>query len=177
MLLSGGWQHEQEIFSTNGFPLEIMGGGAFAVFFLVWWGIPASNKWQADKLVDGLCAKDGGIKVYETVKLSPERFSEFGEILIPLKKDAKSTDEYFFTSETTWIIPEGNQVRDLDLRRDHDKLFRAQDGRLLAESVGYSRRGGDPASPAHPSYYACPQHAGVKYMNQKVFIHKGEIAK
>ena len=146
-------------------------GMVFVILLSIWFGIPSFNKWQADKLVDELCAKDGGIRVYETVKLLPERFNEFGEILVPLKKDAKSTDEFFFTSETQWIIPEGAQVRDLDLRRYNDRLFRARDGKLLAEGIGYSRRGGDAAGPWHPSHHECSTQSDIKYVNQKTFSH------
>lgn len=129
------------------------------------------NKWQADKQVDELCAKDGGIKVYETVKLPAKRFGEFGEIYVPEKKYAKPTDEYYYTSETLWIIPEGTQVRDIALWRHDDKLFRTKDGKLLAEGIGYARRGGDAAGPWHPSGYLCPTQSDIKYVNQKTFIH------
>lgn len=147
-------------------------GIALVFMATIWWGIPAVNKWRVDKAVDELCAKDGGIKVYEAVRLSEEKFNEFGEVYVPTKKNAKSMDEYYYTNETTWIIPEGKQVRDIDLRRYHDRLFRAKDGKLLAEGVGYSRRGGDAVGPWHPSHYACPAQSDEKYINQKVFIHE-----
>lgn len=145
-------------------------GIVLVVLFAVWSGIPAYNKWQADKRVDALCAKDSGIKVYETVKLPADKFSEFGEIYVPEKSYAKPTDEYYYTSETQWIIREGTQVRDLDLRRYHEKLFRVADGKLLAEGVGYARRGGDAAGPWHPSSHSCPVQSGTKSMNQQTFI-------
>jgi hypothetical protein len=49
------------------------------LFFILWQGVPAFNIWQADNLVDELCAKDGGVKVYETVILPKERFNEWGQ--------------------------------------------------------------------------------------------------
>lgn len=145
-------------------------GLAVVVLFSVWLGIPTFNKWRADKLVDELCAKDGGIKVYERVKLPAARFSEFGEIYVPPQKSALPIDEYFYTSETQWIIPEGTQVRDIALWRYHDKLFRAEDSKLLAEGVGYARRGGDAAGPWHPSGYSCHGQSDIKYVSQKTFI-------
>ncbi|MBL1278601.1 MAG: hypothetical protein COB30_021205 [Ectothiorhodospiraceae bacterium] len=151
---------------------------AITIFLLIWWGIPAFNKWQADKMVDGLCAKDAGIKVYEIVKLPAEKFSESNRyskisgVYVPSQKYAKSTDEYYYTSETQWIIPDGPQIGDLDLRRYHTKLYRVKDGKLLAEGVGYSRRGGDAVGPWHPSSYGCVRAPGTKNMNQQVFIRE-----
>ncbi len=31
--------------------------------------------------VDRLCAIDGGLKIYETVSLPPEKFNEYGQII------------------------------------------------------------------------------------------------
>lgn len=161
----------KSLISTLAHP-RILGWIVFIFLFAAWGGIPAFNKWRADKKVDELCAKEGGIEIYGTVKLPAEKFTEFGEIYVPQKKQAKSSDEYFYTTETTWIIPEGTQVRDLTLWRDHYKLFRAIDGKLLAESIVYARRGGDAAGPWHPSHYACPAQAGGKRVNQRVFIRE-----
>jgi len=145
------------------------------ILLSVWWGVPAFNKWQADKMVDELCAKDAGIKVYETVKLPEEsfsaakNFSKITGIYLPEKKYAKPTDEYYYISEMQWIIPDGPQIGDLDLYRYHEKIYRVKDDKLLAESVGYSRRGGDAAGPWHPSSYSCVRSPGAKNMNQQVF--------
>lgn len=39
-----------------------------------------SEKARLDKEVDRLCAIDGGIKVYETVLLPPDKFNQWGEV-------------------------------------------------------------------------------------------------
>lgn len=146
-------------------------GIASLLLLILWWGVPSFNKWRADRLVDELCAKDGGIKVYETVTLSKDRFSKFNEIYVSQKKDWKSPEEYYSTSETTWIIPEGRKFGELDMWRYHDRLFRASDNKILAEGIGYSRRGGDAIGRVHPSHYTCSISADIKYVNQKTFIH------
>ena len=51
---------------------------------------------MADAEVRRLCEKDGGIKVYETVKLPAERFDEYGRISIAKKENMKSTDKFYF---------------------------------------------------------------------------------
>ena len=39
-----------------------------------------TEKDRLDREVERLCAIDGGIKVYETVKLSAERIEQYGQI-------------------------------------------------------------------------------------------------
>lgn len=133
----------------------------FALLIGLWWGIPTYRKANANAMVRELCAKDGGVKVYETVKLPVERFDKYGNVMFgsrlgpPLKQLAKEGDDFFYTWEKTWIIPE-TSVGALTVWRDHQKLFRATDQKLLGESISYSRRGGDPIGPWHPSSFGCP---------------------
>ncbi|OQW84176.1 MAG: hypothetical protein BVN30_04060 [Proteobacteria bacterium ST_bin16] len=47
-----------------------------------------------------LCAIDGGIKVYETVKLTAERFDRYEQISIPFEADIRPGDEYYCESST-----------------------------------------------------------------------------
>jgi len=151
---------------------------AITIFLLIWWGIPAFNKWQADKMVDDLCAKDAGITVYEIVKLPIERFSaarnfsKISGIYVPPQKHAKPEDEYYYTSEIQWIIPKGTQIRDLSLWKSYYRIFRIKDDDLLAVDVNYTRLGGDAIGPWHPSHYGCVRAPGSKNVKQQVFIKK-----
>ena len=77
------------------------------------------EKNRLDVQVKELCAKDGGIKVHETVKLPPDRFDQHGTVRIPSRQDAKPSDEYYFESETSYF-KQGNP----DMRRSHDKIIR-----------------------------------------------------
>lgn len=157
--------------TQSNFRTKFLIGIAVAIFLSLWVGVPMFKKWQADKLVDQLCAKDGGIIIYETVKLPADRFSKFGEIYVP-KRGATLTREYYYTSDTQWIIPEAIKFGNLDLRRVNIKLYRAIDGKLLAESIGYSRRGGEVYFlPSHPSHYNCSFKYGIKNVSKSVFIH------
>lgn len=93
------------------------GAIACCLLFLV-----GCEKSRLDEEVRQLCAKDGGIKIYETVKLPSERFDQHGNIKIPSKKDANPSDEYYYESETIFLRS-GNP----DLRRSHDKIIRRHD--------------------------------------------------
>lgn len=153
----------------------------FLVFLLVWLGLPAFNKWRADKLVDELCAKDAGIKVYETVKLPKERFNEWGQFYVPDIRFMKATDEYY-TEHVNIYYKDGMPIMDnshkdesLDVWQSHYKLYRKVDYKLLGESIGYSRRGGDPIGPWHMSSYTCPDNFGNTALSQQIFKIDQEV--
>jgi hypothetical protein len=150
----------------------------FALLIGLWWGVPTYRKASADAMVKDLCAKDGGVKVYEIMKIPSERFSPYGNVIFPgnknlppIQKEVKSTDEFYVTSETTWLVPESG-FGSLAIWRSHQKLFRAADHRLLGESISYSRRGGDPFGPWHSSSFGCPSDADIVYLVKKAFVKK-----
>lgn len=132
-------------------------GVIVAVFFGAWWGIPTFNKWRADRQVDELCAKDGGIAVYEQVTLPKERFNNLGQPQLPDKKYVKPGDEYFSTWLTNDISGNSNTgpINALVIFRSEHNYFRKSDEKILGRLVTYARRGGDPIGPWHPSHYSC----------------------
>ena len=127
------------------------------------------EKYVLDQQVKEMCAKDGGIKVYETVKLSPEKFDKYGVVRIPSKQDAKLEDEYYYEWKVH-IYVEGNP----SLRRDHFLVIRKSDSKLLGEAISYARRGGDMPGPWHPSSCRCPEVSGNAILHQRVFTQSRE---
>jgi len=121
-----------------------------------------------DTQVRELCAKDGGVKVYETVKLPAEKFDQFGAVRIPSKQDAKPSDEYYYESETTYYKT-GNP----DMRRSHDKIIRRSDGKVLGEFIYHARRGGDMPGPWHGSSFGCPDLSTLPNFENSIFV-KGD---
>ena len=140
--------------------------GTLVAMLLValWWGVPTYRKVKADAMVDKLCAKDGGLTVYEKVALPAGRFDKNGNIQIPIEQ--KSGSDYYLVSESEWIVPYTGEG-DISISRQIYKVYRANDKKLLGESVSYLRRGGDPISPAHLSSYRCPNDVGIE---RRVFI-------
>jgi hypothetical protein len=126
-----------------------------------------------DDEVRRLCAIDGGIKVYETVKLPAEKFNQWGQVTfaIPLKEAARPDDQYFYEWKTDYYRKEIPY-----LYRNHFKLFRVQDVALLGEAIGYVRRGGDAPGPWHDSSFDCPSDAGITNLKQRVFTIRQEKA-
>lgn len=135
--------------------------GAIAVVVLgVWLGIPTFNKWQADKLVDELCAKDGGIKVYEVVTLPKERFNQWGQFEVRDEKHMKSGDEYYSVWNTSDIEGKHNStdISVLTIYKHHIGIYRARGKEIIGEAIAYVRRSGDPIGPWHPSSHSCPEN-------------------
>jgi hypothetical protein len=136
----------------------------FLVLFGLWWGVPSFLKWRADLQVKELCAKDAGVKVYETVMLPPDKFDKWGNVRFLLNQDRKM----ILNGEYQLIIK--NHYYDkvyLSLRRIQSEIRRLSDGKLLGEAVSYSRVGGDPIGPWEASHNRCPDRLGLE---KKVFI-------
>ena len=144
---------------------RIISLGVFtSVLFGLWWGVPTYRKANADAMVNELCARDGGIKVYETVKLPARRFDQYGVVRVPF--ELKPDGDFYLKSENKWVVPYTNEGN-ISIARENYKLYRVTDGKLLGEVVTYVRRGGDPPSPAQPTYYRCPNDIGIE---KKVFL-------
>lgn len=123
------------------------------------------EKARLDEQVRELCAKDGGIKVYEQVKLSADKFEKFGDINFyhPSQKEALGP-EYVFERQQTFY-KRGNP----EMWRFHYRVLRRKDQKLLGESVLYARRGGDMPGPWHESSFSCPKDAGDVFLLRQIF--------
>lgn len=130
---------------------------------LLW--IAAGEKMLADMRVNRLCAKDGGIRVYENVGLPAERFDKYGQLRIPVRERAKPDDEYYYV----WLYESSRQGR-VTVRRDHFLVYRRVDQKLLGESVSYARQGGDLPGPWHGSTFRCPGDTGLTNLKGQIFV-------
>ena len=89
---------------------------------------------EADRLdaeAQRLCAIDGGVKVYETVVLPPDKFNELGQALVPLGQDDRGWGYYVKSEEKKLFGDEGTPK----LIRFVESVVRASDGKTLATSV------------------------------------------
>lgn len=122
-------------------------------------------KWWYDRQVSELCAKDGGVKVYETVKLPAEKFNQWGQVRIPNKNKAKPSDEYYYESAMHYL-----RNSNPEMWQSHYKVYRQFDNELLGESISYTRRGGDAPGPWHESSFRCPDNSDITDLNKQLFI-------
>lgn len=112
--------------------------------------ISNARKAYYDLQVRALCAKDGGVMVYETVRLTAERFDELKRKNFVLEYQAKPTDEYYIET-AKHHYREGH----LNVYRAHSKVLRRSDGKVLGEYIRYARVGGDLPGPWHHSSFSC----------------------
>jgi len=117
------------------------------------------DKAELDAEVKRLCAIDGGVKVYETVKLPAERFNKLGQVHLPSIEYAKEDTDYYYVLTTTNIRGNSNaeQTTDPVIWRSEYQIVRKADKKVMAELVSYTRRGGDLPGPWHTSHYTCPE--------------------
>lgn len=130
-------------------------------------GCATPSQLAVDAEVERLCAIDGGVKVYETVKLPADRFNQWGQINFYKPTQGENTlgPEYVFRRETTYYR-QGNP----DMFRMHTRIIRRSDGRLLGESVYYKRGGGDLPGPWHGSSFMCPDPTAANDVLRQVFV-------
>jgi len=126
------------------------------------------SKSELDVEVTRLCAIDGGVKVYETVKLPPEKYNKlldkFGRLWLPRRSEAKDSDEYYIES-VQYYYHQGNP----EMWRTEYRVMRAMDQKVLGVSVRYTRRGGEISGPWHESSYGCPDAAKQISVEKEIF--------
>ncbi|QOJ23449.1 MAG: hypothetical protein HRU78_07095 [Gammaproteobacteria bacterium] len=137
-----------------------------------------TEKARLDREVDRLCAIDGGIRVYETVKLPPDKFNERGEVIFyqPTQRIEDSLGlEYIFQWDVHYYKkgdPAVTGPQDTVMKRTHIQIIRKSDMKILGEFVLYSRGGGDFPGPWAPSSYRCPSAAKASSgkLMRRIFI-------
>ena len=138
--------------------------------------LPAGcEKASLDQQVKELCAKDGGVKVYETVTLPAEKFNQWGQpnFYKPTKRENALGTEYIFKEDRHYYRRDNPEMS-----RTHYQIFRRSDSKLLGETVLYARGGGDMPGPWHESSFTCPDpnKAGDVALLAEIFIlHKGYL--
>jgi hypothetical protein len=124
------------------------------------------EKDRLDDQVRELCAKDGGVKVYETVILPAENFEANGRLKVFKQSlgEAALGPDYIFKSSILYY-KKGNP----EMSRQNFQIFRRRDGKLLGESIFYGRGGGDLPGPWHGSSFTCPDPTAVESIELVVF--------
>lgn len=128
-------------------------------------GLSGCERHALDRQMEELCKKDGGIKVYETVKLPPSEFSNTGQPLAKYVPIAKSPEDYlgpdyrYVQKQEVLAGKNANTEKgEGRLWRWHSSIYRRSDERLLGESISYGRSGGDGFTFGfQPSSNHCPK--------------------
>lgn len=145
-----------------------------AIVALLVLGCATPTQLLLDAEVDRLCAVDGGMRVYETIKLPPDKFNQWGQVnfYLPTQRENALGQEFLFKEERRWLKTGDSATSEATLLRTYFSVTRKVDNRLLGESVSYGRGGGDIPGPWHPSSYRCPKpgEAGDVALLMKIFV-------
>lgn len=127
----------------------------------------AGKKMYWDARVRLLCAKNGGIRVYERVRLPTSQFNRWGQINFyrPTQGANALGSKFAFIAKTHYLKRTNPQVS----RRTY-RVYRRSDQKLLGEVVVYGRGGGDFPGPWHESNFRCPRGVGENSLFKEVFI-------
>jgi hypothetical protein len=148
-------------------------------------GCVSCSKMKMDAEVDRLCAIDGGIKIYETVSLPPEKFNKYGQINF-YHGNLKNTlgSDYIWKWDVKYLHPGGDPNASPRMWRDHFQIIRRSDGKLLGESISYSRYGGDSrflnelmGGPPESHHRCLEEETGNVKLNDGVFIKQTETGR
>ena len=137
---------------------------AGAIFTIVVGGC-SREKDLLDEEARKLCAKDGGVKVYEVVKMPVKMFDQLGVVTFPDATEKRPLGTGYVLEEDTKYYRKGNP----SLRSEYAKIIRSADGKTLGEFRSYHRVGGDWPGPWHESTFACPPNMGTSILKQSVF--------
>lgn len=138
--------------------------GAISVTAMFLW-VAVGRNMRLDQQVREMCAKDGGVKVFETVTLPADKFNEYDQVRVPAKAYLKPEDEYFYEDGSRYL-QKGNP----EIWRNHFRIIRRSDGKVMGETISYTRRGGGLPGPWHPSSFGCPKDADTTDLAKQIII-------
>jgi hypothetical protein len=126
-----------------------------------------------DVQVKEMCVRDGGVKIFEKLRISKADIDLLGrvdgKIDVPIKQLAKPESPAYMELEFT-NLREGEPR----ITRTESAVIRRADRIVVARWVIYSRFGGDFPSPAHPSISRCPELKKITSDLQPLFIVEGD---
>ncbi|MBS1187777.1 MAG: hypothetical protein H6R04_1795 [Burkholderiaceae bacterium] len=131
-----------------------------------------------DAKVRNLCAKDGGIRVYEQVVLPPEKFNQWGQVNFyePTQGENSLGAEYLYTRKVEYYAQGAPALNpgEISVKRTFVQVNRRTDMKLLGEMVLYIRAGGDMPGPWKPTAFTCPdiQTTNEEALFAAIFINQ-----
>ena len=108
-----------------------------------------------DAQVREMCAKDGGVRIFEVVQLTEKQYrnglNRLGHFDVPVQ-NAMSANAPFVHAIKRTNIRDGNPY----VWRHETSVIRTSDNKVLGIQVIYSRVGGEFPSPSIDSSFSCP---------------------
>lgn len=137
-----------------------------------------------DAEMEKLCQQDGGMKIYETVTLPKEQFTQYGDPIFNGSYDASKNGYQFISKDKEYrffykneTIPVNKPKFDLitwnhaNLTKITMVVIRESDNKIIGTQVSYHRIGGgiiprlgpDPAK-------VCPANTNEKFFLKSIFL-------
>jgi hypothetical protein len=118
-------------------------------------GYVPGQKAYWDARVQELCEKDGGVQIFEKLRVSRDELALLGKangiVDIPTKATALPNSPAYAEIKRTYLR-EANPT----VTRAEVAIVRRRDQVVVARLISYSRFGGDLPGPWHPSSFGCP---------------------
>lgn len=143
------------------------------VALIAWIVFAEARKSYWDGNVREMCAKDGGVTVYERVPLTLVDLERLGAIngIVPVPNDDADTKHRQYISRMSEFQLHESSPK---VTRREFKIIRRTDEKVLGKLVIYSRVGSDFLAIDHESNFSC-QDLGMKLnVEEQIFFLKGE---
>jgi hypothetical protein len=130
-----------------------------------------------DEQVNDLCKKDGGVQIFQTLRITEEEANllgrAFGRINIPIRQLADPNAPVYAEHKGTYLGGEGN----VHIGRTESSIIRRRDGVEIARWVAYSRSGGEPAiGLSDGTTRFCPDLKSIEADLQRLFVVVGDAS-
>lgn len=150
----------------------ILLGLGLSVLYVLFW---PSEKDHLNAQMTELCKKNGGLKIYEIVKVPMEAYNNGGALKETNYKKLNEKESTFHLGNLYEVRTEITKIKEGDplkgegvLEQTYERVIRLSDKKLIAESIHYSRVGGDRWFAGMPSAESCPISDGME--RDKIFI-------
>lgn len=122
-----------------------------------------------DRKVTELCEKDGGVVIFEQVRITKEEYERLGGVKgkIPLPREKSAPPNYPFVAES---VRSPIRSGDLQVYRTESLYKRRADSKVLAKAVSYWRVGGDFPIFDHASQFSCPNPRDGVANERQLFV-------
>jgi hypothetical protein len=128
-----------------GAPMPILRGVTVAITTSLLMGCGSIQRAYWDAKVEELCRKDGGVTVYERVRINSAEYKTLGGFgggsTVYPRSTAKPDALYVADNTTTWL----NESP--PVRRSETRIVRKSDGKVLSKLVHFGRGGGGGFAP------------------------------
>lgn len=128
-----------------------------------------------DAQVKEMCAKDGGVTVYERIDIDETDYQKFGGSggVIPVPDERSKTKGYpYFSKSVRQEINSNPKVARLET-----EIVRRSDNKVLGRVINYLRIGGDfPTGIQHDTSFSCKDISGMRLdVERQVFVIRGGV--